>query len=94
MVAAGLTNAALALKLGVAENTVNRWRNKWRRPREKVMAQIHEVSGGKVTPNDFFAVQDEPVAAAQRPVSAPRKSEPLHRSKRRAPSVQPVGSAQ
>ncbi|WP_424813548.1 helix-turn-helix domain-containing protein [Roseococcus sp. YIM B11640] len=56
MAAEGLTNVALAARLGVAENTVNRWRNKWRRPRQKDMTTILHMSGGQVTPNDFFIV--------------------------------------
>jgi transcriptional regulator with XRE-family HTH domain len=93
MVAAGLTNAALAKKLGVAENTVNRWRNRWRRPREKVMAQIHEVSGGQVAPNDFFVVEDKPRTAAKRALPPSGKDEAVHRGSR-LPALQRMGSAQ
>lgn len=94
MVAAGLTNAALAAKLGVAENTVNRWRNRWRRPREKIMGQIRDVSEGQVTPNDFFVADDKLRAAPKRASSAPRKRKAVQRSTRPRPSIQAAEAAQ
>lgn len=55
MAEAGWSNGALAKRLSVAENTVARWRNGWRRPRADEMVAISEISDGKVMPNDFFS---------------------------------------
>jgi transcriptional regulator with XRE-family HTH domain len=54
MAEAGLTSGQLAEKLKVTENTVARWRGGWRRPRDADLVALREVSGGKVTANDFY----------------------------------------
>ncbi|CAB4126958.1 HTH_XRE domain containing protein [uncultured Caudovirales phage] len=59
-----LSNADLAAKLGVAANTVSRWRNRTRMPRPREMKLIAEASAGEVTANDFFAPRAEPCATA------------------------------
>lgn len=67
----GLTDAALAARLKVAGNTVNRWRNRRRRPRASAVAMIYELSAGAVTANDFY----HPARSVMEPPTAHR-SEP------------------
>jgi transcriptional regulator with XRE-family HTH domain len=62
------SNADFAAKLGVAVNTVSRWRNRTRLPRPREMQKIAGATGGEVTANDFFgpppAPRAEPCATA------------------------------
>jgi DNA-binding transcriptional regulator YdaS (Cro superfamily) len=50
---AKLTDQAFAGLIGVSEFAVRKWRYGERTPRPKVMRRIGEVTGGKVTANDF-----------------------------------------
>lgn len=50
----GLTLTELAAQLDLPVQTVSRYACGARRPREAEMLRIFEVTGGKVTPNDFF----------------------------------------
>ena len=49
----GLTEAQAALRFGVTQAAVNKYRRRLRIPRPAVMRRIAEVTGGAVTPNDF-----------------------------------------
>jgi len=48
-----ISNEVLAEKLGVSPVTVHRYRKKKRVPEPEIMQRIYEITGGKVTPNDF-----------------------------------------
>jgi transcriptional regulator with XRE-family HTH domain len=61
----GLNNSDLGQRLGVAANTVSRWRNGVRRPRADELASICEATGGAVTANDFYHVPVERVRMAE-----------------------------
>jgi transcriptional regulator with XRE-family HTH domain len=50
----GKTQAEFAKELGLAENTVSRYVSAGRVPLPKIMQKIKELTGGKVTPNDFI----------------------------------------
>ena len=55
-----ITITAFAGSIGVSVQSVHRYLNGERIPKREVMARIAAVTGGKVTPNDFF----EPAEAA------------------------------
>lgn len=44
----------LAKALGITPVAVGRYLRRARKPRGTVMDRIHEISGGKVTANDFY----------------------------------------
>lgn len=50
-----LTRAALADLIGVSGAAITRYEDQGRIPDSRVMKRIMEVTGGKVTPNDFYA---------------------------------------
>jgi DNA-binding transcriptional regulator YdaS (Cro superfamily) len=58
----GLTDTALALKLGVASSTVLRWRSEKTKPDWRVLPAITAATDGQVTANDF--IQSAPRAGA------------------------------
>lgn len=53
LLASNLTEDAFAVRIGVSQPAVHRYRN-GRIPTPDVMQRIVEETGGKVTPNDFF----------------------------------------
>ena len=48
------TAAAYAKKVGVSPSNISKYRAGKLRPKDKVMSKIIEVTGGLVTPNDFY----------------------------------------
>lgn len=56
----GLTLTEMAVRLGLPVQTVSRYASGARRPREAEMVRIYEVTGGQVTPNDFFDLPGQP----------------------------------
>lgn len=56
---AGKSLAEMAADIGVSVAALSRYESGRRRPRPDVMARIHEVTGGAVTPNDFFSQDGE-----------------------------------
>lgn len=55
-----LSAAEFGRRIGVnSRMTVIRYLTGERIPRPKVMSRIHEVTGGAVTPNDFFSQDGE-----------------------------------
>lgn len=51
----GLTEPAFAVAVGIDQSTVNRLR-KGGIPSKATMERIFEVTGGRVTANDFFGI--------------------------------------
>lgn len=62
--AAGLTQEELADKIGLTPLSIARYENGTRVPIPTVMRQLYELSGGSVTPNDFYALPDIGARAA------------------------------
>ena len=54
-----LTPAAMAELLDSSEGAVRKWCSGERTPRPDQMRKIADVTGGAVTPNDFFASSPE-----------------------------------
>ncbi len=52
----GLSQQKFARLAGIAQVTVSRYVNGLRLPRRAHMQRIYEITGGSVTPNDFFVV--------------------------------------
>lgn len=50
----GISNAAFAEQIGVDPSSVWRFRQGARIPRRETMQKIVDLTGGDVTPNDFF----------------------------------------
>lgn len=50
----GLSPARFAAMIGVSQPAVHRYVHNGRIPQRAVMLRISEVTGGKVTPNDFY----------------------------------------
>ncbi|MCC4240350.1 helix-turn-helix domain-containing protein [Thalassospira povalilytica] len=48
------TRAEFSSLIGVTPMALHRYENGDRTPRKDVMAKIHEVTGGKVGPADFY----------------------------------------
>jgi transcriptional regulator with XRE-family HTH domain len=55
----GLSQHTFAKMAGITQVTVSRYVNGLRLPRRAHMKRIYEVTGGSVTPNDFFAVRED-----------------------------------
>ena len=56
---ADLTQEAFALKVGVKTAAVTRWSNGTRRSRDPILLnKIKELTGGKVTADDFFSFEE------------------------------------
>lgn len=55
----GWTLAELGDRLGVSEASVSRY-ERGRIPEPDVMRRIVDLSGGRVTPNDFFGLPENP----------------------------------
>lgn len=53
MIEQGLTDVVLARQLKIQRETVWRHRHRGVIPKPDQMKKYHELSGGKVTPNDF-----------------------------------------
>lgn len=60
----GMTQAAFAKQIGCSQHSVSRYEVGLSRPTPKVMSRIVTVTGGAVTPNDFYDVSDGQNAAA------------------------------
>jgi len=56
--AAGISQADLAARLEVDQASVARYEHGRRRPARRVMARIHEISGGAVGPADFYDLRE------------------------------------
>jgi transcriptional regulator with XRE-family HTH domain len=69
LVYAGVTAGEFAQRLGCSVQTIYKYRRNQRFPNREVQRQIYELTGGKVTPNDWVGVGQlmSPVKAA--PVS-------------------------
>ncbi len=50
----GISNATFAEQIGVDPSSVWRFRQGARIPRRETMQKIVDLTGGDVTPNDFF----------------------------------------
>jgi transcriptional regulator with XRE-family HTH domain len=75
LTAHGLTPEKFADELGVDAVSVRRYMSGARRPRWSVMAEIAALTGGKVTANDFVAVEPKrrvrPSQRVSRPACSP-----------------------
>lgn len=58
-----LSESQFAKMIGVHRNTIYKYTKGERRPEEEIMLLIAQVTGGLVTPNDFYDLP--PLAAAQ-----------------------------
>lgn len=59
-----LTNGMFAETLGISAEAVRRYRRGIRIPSADMMLRIVEVTGGEVTPNDFYSLPYEEREAA------------------------------
>lgn len=50
--------AWLAKKIGTTDVSARRYCNGERRPSDEVMLAIYQLTGGRVAPNDFYALPD------------------------------------
>jgi predicted transcriptional regulator len=53
----GITETEMARLLGVSQPTVSRYLNGERMPKPRNMAKIVAVTGGRVRPDDFYALK-------------------------------------
>lgn len=58
-----LTLEEFGALIGVDLSTAGRYEAGIRTPGPKIMAKIHEVTGGQVTPNDYHALHGPEMAA-------------------------------
>ena len=58
-----LTVAEFADRIGVRSASVHRYRNRERIPRPEQMARIREATGGAVTADDFYPLDQGPRAS-------------------------------
>lgn len=54
-----LTDESFGERIGINRLQVFKYRHGRAKPREKVMQKIHDETGGLVTANDFYALNQE-----------------------------------
>lgn len=57
-----LTDEAFGKLCSMSQSQISRLRNSKSRPSFEAMEAIHAATGGKVTPNDWFAIASEDAA--------------------------------
>ncbi len=62
----GLSQQKFADLVGITQMTVSRYVHGLRLPRRAHMQRIYEVTGGSVTPNDFFIAHEDSTANPER----------------------------
>lgn len=51
-----LSISKFSRRLGLCEATVNAWKHKGTIPTKELMIKVYKETNGKVTPNDFYGI--------------------------------------
>lgn len=58
----GMTQTAFSEQIGCKPAVISRYVNGERIPEPEIMKNIHEITGGLVTANDFYGLTDTPTS--------------------------------